>query len=43
VPVSRTVLQKIDRVSFGILNKGDYDRAIAVDPHMPRTRAKLAM
>lgn len=37
------VLQKIDRVSFGLLNKGDYDRAIKTDPHMPRTRAKLAI
>ncbi|CAM9096575.1 unnamed protein product, partial [Heterosigma akashiwo] len=37
------VLQKIDRVSFGIFNKGDYDRAIKADPHMPRSRAKLAV
>lgn len=37
------VLQKIDRVSFGLLNKGDYDRAIKTDPHMPQTRAKLAI
>lgn len=37
------VLQKIDRVSFGLMNKGDYARAIKSDPHMPRTRAKLAI
>lgn len=37
------VLQKIDRVSFGLMNKGDYERAIKTDPHMPRTRAKLAI
>ena len=37
------VLQKIDRVSFGLLNKADFDRAMAVDPNMPRTRAKLAV
>lgn len=37
------VLQKVDRVSFGLLNKDDYERAIAADPHMPRTRGKLAI
>lgn len=37
------ILQKVDRVSFGLLNKGDYERALAADPHMPRTRAKLAI
>ena len=37
------VLQKIDRVSFGLLNKGDYERAIKTDPHMPQTRVKLAV
>ena len=37
------VLQKIDRVSFGLLNKGDYERAIKIDPHMPQTRVKLAI
>ena len=37
------VLQKIDRVSFGIMNKEDYDRAVKADPHMPRTRVKLAI
>jgi hypothetical protein len=30
-------------VSFGLLTKADFDRAIAVDPNMPRTRAKLAV
>jgi hypothetical protein len=29
--------------SFGIMNKGDYERAISADPFMPRTRAKLAI
>jgi hypothetical protein len=37
------VLQKVDRVSFGLLNKEDYERAIATDPHMPRTRGKLSI
>jgi hypothetical protein len=37
------VLQKIDRVSFGIMNADDYDRAVKNDPRMPRTRAKLAI
>jgi len=37
------VLQKIDRVSFGILSSDDYKRAIAIDPYMPRTRFKLAV
>lgn len=37
------ILQKVDRVSFGLLNKEDYERAIAADPHMPRTRGKLAI
>lgn len=37
------ILQKVDRVSFGLLNKEDYERAIATDPHMPRTRGKLAI
>lgn len=30
-------------MSFGLLTKADFDRAIAVDPNMPRTRAKLAV
>ena len=37
------ILTKIDRVSFGIMNHGDYERALKTDPHMPRTRAKLAI
>lgn len=37
------ILQKIDRVSFGIMNKADYERASKADPHMPRTRVKLAI
>lgn len=37
------VLQKIDRVSFGIMNADDYKRAHSLDPFMPRTRAKLAI
>ena len=37
------VLQKIDRVSFGLLNATDYEKAIKINPHLPRTRAKLAI
>eukprot|EP01083_Nonionella_stella_P030773 84290_1 len=37
------ILQKIDRVSFGILSKADLVNAIRMDPHMPRTRAKLGV
>lgn len=37
------VLQKIDRVHFGLLSKEDYERAVKTDPHMPKTRAKLAV
>ena len=37
------ILAKIDRVSFGLLNEHDYERAIQLDPLMPRTRAKLAI
>jgi hypothetical protein len=36
-------LQKIDRVSFGIMNEDDYKRAKECDPYMPRTRAKLSI
>ena len=36
-------LQKIDRVTFGIMTKEDKDRAMAWDPAMPRTRWKLAI
>ena len=37
------ILQKVDRVSFGIMTKEDYERAKSLDPYMPRTRAKLAI
>jgi Ca2+-binding EF-hand superfamily protein len=37
------VLQKIDRVSFGLLSEDDYARAIKNDPNIPETRAKLAI
>jgi hypothetical protein len=37
------VLRKIDRVSFGIMNADDFERAMRNDPKMPRTRAKLAI
>ena len=36
-------LQKIDRVTFGILNKADYERIAKVDPNMPDTRRYLAI
>ena len=36
-------LQKIDRVSFGIMNSLDTQRALDADPNMPATRAKLAI
>jgi hypothetical protein len=38
-----TGLQKIDRVTFGVLNKTDYDRIAKVDPNMPDTRRYLAI
>jgi len=37
------VMQKIDRVSFGLLSEDDYARAIKNDPNIPETRAKLAI
>ena len=37
------VLAKIDRVSFGLLNKDDLARAKALDPLMPASRAVLAV
>ena len=37
------VLSKINRVSFGIMNKEDYERAMADTPHMPLSRVKLAI
>ena len=36
-------MQKIDRVTFGVLNKQDYERVAKVDPHMPDTRRYLAI
>ena len=36
-------LSKIDRVTFGVLNKTDYDRIARVDPNMPDTRRYLAI
>jgi len=36
-------LQKIDRVSFGIMNALDLQRAFEADAAMPKTRAKLAI
>ncbi len=37
------VLQKIDRVSFGIMTKADLERAKVADPRMPLSRAKLSI
>ena len=37
------VLQKIDRVTFGIMNKMDLKLALEADPNMPMSRAKLAI
>lgn len=36
-------LQKIDRVSFGLLSADEYKRLLASEPHMPRSRFKLAI
>eukprot|EP01063_Lacrimia_lanifica_P039595 TRINITY_DN8724_c1_g4_i1.p1 TRINITY_DN8724_c1_g4~~TRINITY_DN8724_c1_g4_i1.p1 ORF type:complete len:4579 (+),score=2099.61 TRINITY_DN8724_c1_g4_i1:248-13984(+) len=36
-------LQKIDRVSFGIMTPFDIDRALEENPQMPRSRIKLAI
>ena len=36
-------LTKINRVSFGIFSADDYNRALELDPYMPRSRAKLAI
>ena len=36
-------MQKIDRVTFGVLNKQDYERVAKLDPHMPDTRRYLAI
>ena len=37
------MLQKIDRVSFGLLSVAEYQRLIAAEPNMPRSRFKLAI
>lgn len=36
-------LAKIDRVTFGIMNKEDTLRAKEIDPYMPESRFKLAI
>ena len=36
-------LQKIDRVSFGLLSTAEYKRLVKTEPHMPRSRLKLAI
>ncbi|MAT98943.1 MAG: hypothetical protein CL608_17505, partial [Anaerolineaceae bacterium] len=36
-------LQKIDRVSFGLLSTAEYARLLKTEPHMPRSRFKLAI
>eukprot|EP00966_Prymnesium_polylepis_P182593 4230393-Prymnesium_polylepis.1 len=36
-------LQKIDRVSFGLLSMAEYERLVKSEPHMPRSRFKLAI
>ena len=36
-------LTKTNRVSFGIFSADDHARALALDPYMPRSRAKLAI
>ena len=36
-------LQKIDRVSFGIMTEADKKLARSLDPRMPKTREKLAI
>jgi hypothetical protein len=36
-------LKKIDRVTFGIMNGGDIERANIQDPFMPASRSKLAI
>eukprot|EP00494_Astrolonche_serrata_P023868 UN24126 len=37
------VLQKVDRVSYGIMTEKDKSRAQEIDPFMPPTRYKLAI
>lgn len=36
-------LQKIHRVTFGLLSPDDYKRLAKTEPHMPRSRIKLAI
>jgi hypothetical protein len=36
-------LAKVNRVSFGLLSEADCDKALAEDPHVPRSRLKLAV
>merc|ERR1719502_1703061 len=36
-------LAKIDRVSFGLLSMAEYARLLKSEPHMPRSRFKLAI
>jgi len=36
-------LQKIDRVTFGLLSEDEYERLKETEPHMPRSRSKLAI
>eukprot|EP01038_Epipyxis_sp_PR26KG_P004458 gene4458-6304_t len=36
-------LAKINRVSFGLLSKEDCESALKLDPHVPRSRLKLAV
>jgi len=37
------ILQKVDRVSFGLMNEQDCQRALKSDPRMPRSRLHLAI
>jgi len=37
------ILQKVDRVSFGLMNEQDCKRALKNDPRMPRSRLNLAI
>jgi hypothetical protein len=36
-------LAKIDRVSFGLLSMAEYEELARTEPHMPRSRFKLAI
>lgn len=37
------VLQKVNRVSYGLLSMSEYKRLLSADPLMPRSRVKLAI